>query len=125
LASPEERVLAREGRGHHALAYGLEDLRLAEVGDQEAEGEGGGGGSRAHVRAGARAAFHEPGALEVAHGAADGDPRGPEPANEVRLAGEAVALFPAAVVDLALEGAVDLPMFRGFGPHGHLHGQMI
>ena len=79
----------------------------------------------ADVGAGAGAALDEARALEVAHRASDGDPGGAELADEIGFAGKAVAVLPAAAQDLALEGAIDLPMFRGFGGFRPAHDKMI
>src|SRR5207249_9951408 len=96
LASPDEGVLARERGRHHALADRLEDLRLAQVRDQEPEREGRRAALRAHVRAGAGAPVDEAGALEIPYRTSHGDPGGAELPHEIRLAGQAVPFLPAA-----------------------------
>jgi hypothetical protein len=124
-AAPDERMLAGERRRHHALADRLEDLRLAEVGDQESEGERGPAVLGADERARAGPPLDESGTLEVPHRAAHGDARGAVLTDEVGLAGEAVAFLPPAGLDLALEGAIDLLIFGCRATFRPCHVRMI
>ena len=105
---------ARQRRRHHALADRLEDLGLAR--DRESAG-------RTRARRRGRRALTKvpeparrstrPASLQVAHGAADRDPRGAERLPELRLARQASAIGQPAGLDVAPEGGVDLPVLGG------------
>ena len=96
-AAPDERVLARERRGHHALADRLEDLGLAEIGNRAVRTRARPSDTRRVRRRFPSPARRStrPARLQIAHGAPDRDARRPEPALELRLARQAVAVASA------------------------------
>ena len=72
-ASPDQRMSARERGRHHALTDRLEDLGLAEIRDQKTEGLPKRGARALHEGAGSGDPLHQPGRLQLPHGAGDGD----------------------------------------------------
>ncbi len=101
-------------RRHHAVADRLEDLGLAEVGNQQPERQRIGRRTTAFDEGpGARAAFDEAGLLEVPDRAADGDPRDGEARPQLGLARQAAARLPGACLYFPAKGREDLPMLDG------------
>ena len=95
-------MLVRQRRRHHALADRLEDLRLAEFGNQQAERQRPPGACGVlHERARSGAALDETVALQIANGAADRDPRRAERAHELGLARQPVAALEPSAQDVA------------------------
>ena len=117
-AAPEQCVFTRLGGVCHALADGLEDLGLSQIGNQEAEGEaaGGDGGFRLDIGAGSGPAVDQAECAEVADGSADCNTGGAEALDEVGFAGESVAGFELAGEDLAVELIEDALVLREFDP---------
>ena len=66
-AAPHQRMRLRQRRRHHPLAHRLENLRVAQVRNQQTEGQGGRPAGGLNEGAGPGAALDQPGHLEVAH----------------------------------------------------------
>ena len=111
-------MIAGMRRSHHSLTDRLEDLGLAEVGDEQPEGKT--AGSRSEERSGAGPPLDQAGGLELPKGAADGDPRNAEPLDELGLARQAFSLLPLASLDFAAESEEDGLVLEGVWSAGHV-----
>src|SRR5689334_141124 len=107
---------ARERRRGHPLTDRLEDLRAAEVRDQETEGEAARRGLL-HEGPRPRPSLDETRLLEVAHRAADRDPRRTQTAHELVLARQPIARAVASAPQVGVQGREDLAMLGRAASH--------
>jgi len=89
--APQQRIGPGKGRAHHAVADGLEDLREAKLGNEQAEGMPDGVMLRQHMGSGSGATRDQTHALQIQHGLGYGDARGVEELAQLRLARQTVA----------------------------------
>src|SRR5262245_52206992 len=109
-AAPDEGMLSGKRGRHHSLANRLEDLRLAEIRNEQTEGQRAGGAF--HERAGPRTALHQSAVLQVANRASYRDARHTEPVHELRFARQTIAALPMSGLNLATEDGVHPSMLE-------------
>jgi hypothetical protein len=112
-------------RRHHALADRFEDLRFAEIRNQQAERQASDRCRDLYEGAGAGPALDQPGRLEIADRPPDRDTRRAEQPAEIRFARQTVAIGQPAGLNIAAQGGVDLLVLTGWGKRLGTQVQMI